>query len=400
MQGDLQAEAVKNSSSNQAATLEEASLAKFSFLARMSHEMRTPLNAILGLTTIAQTSPDHEKVSHCLNKINEASLHLLGMINDILDMAKIESGKLELHNGEFNFEEMVQGIISAMQFSMNERRQNFKLYLDPGLPKVINADQKCIIQIITNLLTNAIKFTPAEGSISLEVNKIDEGDGVCTLKIDVTDSGIGISSEAQKNLYALFEQADGSVTRKFEGIGLGLTITKSILDLMDGDISVRSVLGGGACFTVKFAVEMVKTQDPKLKEIEEGPLFTGRCLLLAEDVEINREIIISLLEDTGIAIEYAENGLEALNMFEAAPSKYNLILMDVHMPEMDGYEATRKIRRSAAEEAFSVPIVALTANVFNEDIEKCRKAGMNDHLGKPVDYNDLIKMLEKYLINN
>jgi CheY-like chemotaxis protein/two-component sensor histidine kinase len=322
------------------------------------------------------------------------------VINDILDMAKIESGKLELHSAEFNFEEMINGIISAMRFSMSEKRQNFKLYLDPSLPKTVISDQRSLIQVLNNLLTNAVKFTPAGGNISLTVKKLDEGDGFCTVKVDVADSGIGISPEAQKNIYSLFEQADGSIDRKFDGIGLGLAITKSILDLMGGDISVQSEPGMGACFTVKFAVEMVKTQDLKSAEIQKGAIFAGRCLLLAEDVEINREIIISLLEETGIAIDCAENGLQALNMFEAAPSKYNIILMDIHMPEMDGYEATRKIRRSAAEEAFSIPIVALTANVYQEDVDKCHRAGMNDHLGKPIDYNELIKMLEKYLLNN
>jgi CheY-like chemotaxis protein len=324
------------------------------------------------------------------------------MINDILDMAKIESGKMELHNAEFDFEEMIQGISATMQFSMSEKRQNFKLYLDPGLPKMVIADQKCLIQVIANLLTNAIKFTPAEGNISLSIKKLDEGDGFCTLKLDVTDSGIGIDPEAQKSIYALFEQADGGIARKFEGIGLGLAITKSILDLMGGDISVQSEPNKGTCFTAKFSVEMGKTQNPEdaPREAQEGALFAGRCLLLAEDVEINREIIISLLEDTGIAVDCAKNGLQALTLFEANPSKYHIILMDIHMPEMDGYEATRKIRRSAAEEALSVPIVALTANVFREDVDKCLKAGMNDHLGKPVDYNELIKMLEKYLLNN
>ncbi|AEF80543.1 ATP-binding protein [Leadbettera azotonutricia] len=384
---------------NQAAGTEESSQAKFSFLARMSHEMRTPLNAILGMTTIAQSSiEDPEKVIHCLSKINEASLHLLGMINDILDMSRIESGKLEFHSAEFDFEEMIKGIISSMQFSMNEKKQNFKLFLDPSLPRTVISDQKSLIQVITNLLGNAIKFTPAEGNISLKVKKLAEGDGSCTLKLDVADSGIGISPEAKEKLYALFEQADGSIDRKFEGIGLGLAITKSILDLMGGDISVQSEQGRGTCFTVKFAVEMVKAKEPEA--VKAGAIFTGRCLLLAEDVEINREIIISLLEDTGIAIECAKNGIQALSMFEAAPSKYSIILMDIHMPEMDGYETTRKIRHSAAEEAFSIPIVALTANVFNEDIEKCHKAGMNDHLGKPIVYNDLVKMLEKYLLSN
>jgi CheY-like chemotaxis protein len=321
------------------------------------------------------------------------------MINDILDMARIESGKLELQKAEFNFEEMIQSVIASMQFSMNERRQNFKLYLDPDLPKTVIADQKCLIQVLTNLLTNAVKFTPAEGDISLSIKKIDQGEGICTLKVDVTDSGIGISPEAQKNIFVLFEQADGGVARKFDGIGLGLAITKSILGLMSGNISVQSEPGKGACFTATLALEIGNTQSASGGN-QESASFAGCCVLLAEDVEINREIIISLLEDTGIVIDCAENGLQALNMFEAAPSKYRIILMDIHMPEMDGYEATRKIRRSAAEEALSIPIVALTANVFREDVDKCLKAGMNDHLGKPVDYHELIKMLEKYLLNN
>ncbi|MDR2619196.1 MAG: response regulator [Treponema sp.] len=389
---------------------EKSDIAKSNFLARMSHEMRTPLNAIIGMTTIAQSSQEQDKTEYCLSKISEASLHLLGLINDILDMSKIEAGNFFLTNGEFNLERMIQGAVSMTRFSLNEKEQHFNLELGQDLPETVIADEQRLGQVLIHLLSNAVKFTPPEGTITLEVKKIRETEDLCTLRITVSDTGVGITLEQQRNLYALFEQADGGMARKNEGTGLGLTIVKSILDLMGGEISLESSPGKGSSFSLEFTLERGKSQEQALQEEETAPLlqFSGRRILVAEDVEINREIIISLLEDTGITIDCVENGVQAVELFEANPRKYDLILMDIHMPEMDGYEASRRIRafeRDARKNSepqkaadSQIPIIAVTANVFREDVKKCQDAGMNDHLGKPVDYGELMRRLEKYLL--
>jgi CheY-like chemotaxis protein len=388
---------------------EKFNIAKSSFLARMSHEMRTPLNAIIGMTTIAQTSQEQDKTRYCLSKISEASLHLLGLINDILDMSKIEAGNFFLTNGEFNPEGMIQDAVSMTRFSLNEKGQHFKLELGPDLPETVIADEQRLGQVLIHLLSNAVKFTPPEGTITLEVKKIRETEGLCTLRITVSDTGIGITPEQQANLYALFEQADGGMARKYEGTGLGLTIVKSILDLMGGEISLESSPGKGSVFSLEFTLERGKSQEQVLQEEESIRVsrFSGCRILMAEDVEINREIIVSLLEDTDVTIDCVENGVQAVELFEAHPEAYDLILMDIHMPEMDGYEASRRIRAFEHEvcknsdpqktTSSHVPIIAVTANVFREDVKKCQDAGMNDHLGKPVDYGELMGCLEKYL---
>jgi PAS domain S-box-containing protein len=514
---------------------EQSNRAKSNFLSRMSHEMRTPMNAIIGMTTIARSSHDPNKMEYCLGKIDEASIHLLGLINDILDMSKIETGKLELSYSEFDFEKMLKKVTSIMNFRIDEKKQNFIVRIKRNVPPRIIADEQRLSQVLTNLLTNAVKFTPEEGTISLGIKKTADKNNLCTLRFDVVDSGIGISSEQMGKLFTLFEQADGTIARKYGGAGLGLAISKSMIELMGGEIWVKSEPGKGSGFSFEITVERGKPVDeadsmrinwnnlrilvvddswevleyfkeyaeqmkincvvasngveacklmagedktpfdivfvdwrmPEMNGIEltehirarfgkevvvimisavewesiEGeakkagvdgfipkPLFpsaltdcingsiknrvpanarkrrreeknnfSNRTVLLAEDVEINREIVISLLEDTGIVIICAGNGAEALNLFNENPAKYDLILMDIHMPEMDGYEATRRIRASAAAEAKTIPIVAMTANVFQEDIKKCLAAGMNDHLGKPVELDKLLFFLQKYL---
>jgi PAS domain S-box-containing protein len=518
---------------------EQSNLAKSNFLARMSHEMRTPMNAIIGMTTIAQSAGNQEKMEYCLSKINEASIHLLGVINDILDMSKIEAGKFELSYSEFNFEKMLQRVTNVMNFKIDEKKQNFIIRIDHQVPKSIIADEQRLAQVLTNLLSNAGKFTPEAGSITLTVKKLADRGNLCTLRIEITDTGIGISPEQQGRLFSLFEQADGSIARKYGGTGLGLAISKSIVELMGGEIWVESEPGKGSTFVFEITVEQGKNEAgepakipwdrlrilavddspevleffldfseslgihcatasdgaeaadiirssaetpfdmvfvdwrmPGMNGIElaqmikgefgqrmvvimisstewsvieneareagvdgfipkplfpstivdcintrlgfrqgESPgqgknrktgnaVFAGFRVLLAEDVEINREIVLTLLEDTGIIIDCAENGAEALGKFEQNPSAYDLILMDIHMPEMDGFEATRRIRALDLEKAKAVPIVAMTANVFREDIEKCLAAGMNDHLGKPIDIEDLMEKLKQYLLGS
>jgi len=515
---------------------EHASSAKGEFLSRMSHEMRTPMNAIIGMTSIAKGSKDPDKKEYCLDKIESASKHLLGVINDILDMSKIEANKFELSCQAFDFEKMLINVTNVINFRIEEKKQNLIINQDKNIPVSIIGDELRLSQVITNLLTNAVKFTPESGTITLSAKDLSVPAGKPTLQIEVADNGIGISVEQQSRLFTSFEQAEGGTARKYGGTGLGLAISKRIVELMGGRIWIESEFGTGSkfIFTIEYEEDYSKPRTKliinkedmhvlavddspeireyftdvmtslelsydvaadgyealnmiinrkdkpyniffvdwkmpkmngieltrKIKEItmnnaviimisaaewsdiekdatEAGvdrfiskPLFQtilinsinecvgftdneitnqqttaterannykNHTILIAEDVDINREIMRGILEETGISIDFAENGLEAILMFKEQPSRYSLILMDIHMPEMDGYEATRKIRALDYESIKAIPIIAMTANVFREDIEKCLSAGMNDHIGKPIDIDDLFKKLELYL---
>jgi CheY-like chemotaxis protein len=252
-----------------------------------------------------------------------------------------------------------------------------------------------------------VKFTPEKGSVSLDARFLNEEDGVCAIRISVTDSGIGISPEQQSRLFQSFAQAESSTTRKFGGSGLGLKISKSIVDMLGGEIWIESELGKGAtfAFTIRAGIVDAKDDSPGAgrEQTEEAQydingLFAGFNVLLAEDMEINREIVQALLEPTLLGIDCAENGVVAVRMFSEAPEKYDLIFMDVHMPEMDGYEATRGIRELDIPKAKTIPILAMTANVFREDVEKCIASGMDDHIGKPLEFDDLMDKLRAYLL--
>lgn len=392
---------------------------KSMFLANMSHEIRTPINAIVGMTTIGRNSDTIERKDYCFTKIDVASKHLLGVVNDILDMSKIEADKVELSITPFYFEKMLWQAVNINNFRVDEKRQKLNVNLDHAIPKVLCGDDQRIVQVITNLLGNAVKFTPDEGSITLDTNFLGEENGMCIIKIAITDNGIGITPDQQARLFQIFQQAESSTTRKYGGTGLGLAISRRIVELMGGKIWVESEYGKGSSFifTIKLArgeaVPTVDTNEPDAEieaarmvnagdPLDKMPadingLFAGRNVILAEDIEINQEIVISLLEPTRLHIECAENGLEAVRIFRQDPGKYDLILMDVQMPAMDGYEATRQIRAINLPQAEAIPIIAMTANVFKEDIDKCLKAGMNSHLGKPLDLNELVKTLLRYL---
>ena len=509
---------------------------KSMFLANMSHEIRTPMNAIIGMTSIGKSSPDTEGKNYCLSKIEDASNHLLGFINDILDMSKIEANKFELSPVEFSFENLLQRVVNVVNFRVDEKKQKFKVYIDKNLPTVMVGDDQRLAQVITNLLSNAVKFTPEKGMISMSARLIEANDENCTIQLNVTDTGIGISEEQQSVLFTAFQQAESSTTRKYGGTGLGLSISKSIMEMMGGKITVESKLGEGATFSLliplKRGEEVTKNQlkrsinmkdfkilavddDPEilqylcemiqefgyscdtainaeealdlvnqngsynvcivdwklpgmsgvsltraLKAQAESPdsttiimisaaewrsieidakkagvdkflpkpifpsdvadainevlgmqqlkteeekfddtgIFKGRRILLVDDVDINREIVAVLLEQTLLDIDNAENGVEAVRMFSESPDRYDMILMDVQMPLMDGYEATRCIRAMDVTYAKTIPIIALTANVFREDVEKCLEAGMSDHLGKPLNYKEVIEKLHSYLM--
>ncbi|MGB2579644.1 PAS domain S-box-containing protein [Elusimicrobium simillimum] len=520
-------------------TAEQASSAKGDFLARMSHEIRTPINAILGMTNIAKGSGEITKKDYCLEKIDTASQHLLGLINDILDMSKIEANKLELLNSEFDLEKMLVKVTNVANYRIDQKKQNLIVTIDKNVPTTVIGDELRLNQVITNLLTNATKFTPELGTIKLSVRKIDEDGTLMTLRISVEDNGIGISDEQKSRLFKSFEQADGTISRKFGGTGLGLAISKSIVELMGGAISVESEPNKGSTFT--FTIKVHKGSQSQASKLDKGvnidnirilavddseeireyflnvmgmlslkcdvaadgeealqliqknadapydiifvdwmmpgmngvelakkikenkfnksiiimisvsewseieeeatkagidrfigkPLFPstlinainecttgavshaketaelkmdvtkpnleGHTLLVAEDVDINREIMEAFLEGTNVKIDFAFTGKEALDKFAADQQKYSAILMDIQMPEMDGLEATQAIRALNTEKANTIPIIAMTANVFAEDIQKCFAAGMNDHLGKPVNLDSMFSKLRTYL---
>jgi signal transduction histidine kinase/DNA-binding response OmpR family regulator/PAS domain-containing protein len=514
-------------------TAVQASQAKSEFLSNMSHEMRTPMNAIIGMTSIGKQANTIERKDYAFHKIEDASLHLLGVINDVLDMSKIEANKLELSPVNFNFEKMLQKVVNVVNFKIEERSQIFCVSIDHRIPVDLIGDDQRLTQIITNLLSNATKFTPEMGAISLSAKYLQEEDGVVTLQIRVTDSGIGISVEQQARLFSSFQQAESGTSRKYGGTGLGLAISKRIIEMMGGKIWIESELGKGATFA--FTVQMKMGDASRQRQLAEGidwknlrilavddaedvqiffedltrcygitcdiassgkealalinrngaydvyfvdwkmpemdgieltrqikaqgsdpsiiiiissvewseieaeaktagvdhyltkPLFpssivelinnligveqilstvdeqeyqddfNGFTVLLAEDVEVNQEIVLALLEPSGLTIVVANDGCEALSMFEAEPERYDIIFMDVQMPNMDGLEATRRIRALDVAHAHEIPIVAMTANVFREDIEKCLAAGMDVHVGKPIDLAEVLLRLRQYL---
>jgi signal transduction histidine kinase/DNA-binding response OmpR family regulator/PAS domain-containing protein len=510
-----------------------SSKAKGDFLSNMSHEMRTPMNAIIGMTAIGKNANDIEQKNHALNKIGDASSHLLGVINDVLDMAKIEADKLELSPIEYNFERMLQKVVTVISFRVDEKRQSLSVNVEKNIPRFVVGDDQRLAQVITNLLSNAVKFTPEEGSIRLEAFFVGEANGICDLRIEVTDSGIGIASDQHQKIFQSFEQAESGTSRQYGGTGLGLVISKRIVELMEGNIWLESEPGKGSkfSFTVKIGrgkkspgsllapgvnwenirilvvddiietctqfkdifsnlgiqcdtaldgqeawniieehgeydiyfidwrmpvmdgieltrrIKSLKESRPSVvtmitaadwqqikgEAFEAGvdkyllkPLFSsmiidcvneclgtvqskdddttvgegefaGKRILVAEDIEINREILIALLENTGLMIDCAENGKEALTMVASAPEKYDMVFMDIQMPQMDGLEATRCIRALPEHKRNKLPIVAMTANVFQSDIDACHEAGMDGHLGKPLDIDNVLEKLRMYL---
>ena len=387
-----------------------ASLSKSNFLATMSHEIRTPMNAIIGMTSIAESTDSVERKDYAVGRIKEASVHLLGVINDILDISKIEASKLELSPSTFIFEKMFQKVANIIQFRVAEKHQKFTVTIDKNIPRLLICDDQRLTQVIANLLSNAVKFTPEYGEIILEAGLIKEECGVCEILVKVSDTGVGISEEQYDRLFAPFEQAENSTTRKFGGTGLGLAIAKRIVTLMGGNIWVTSELGKGSIFSFNIRAEKPELEnddgllpgslfedEEKKEKLLKTAHYKGFRILLAEDVEINREIVMSLLEPTGIAFDCAVNGAEAVRMFSEAPEKYDIIFMDIQMPEMDGYEATRRIRALDTLRAKEIPVVAMTANVFKEDIDRCLEAGMNTHIGKPLNDEEIFVVLSRYL---
>lgn len=383
-----------------------ASKAKSAFLSNMSHEIRTPMNAIIGMTLIGKQAKDAQGKDRALEKIESASTHLLGVINDILDISKIESGKMELSPVVFDFSKMMERVLTVITVKMQAKRQRFSVAVAPEIPRMLFGDDQRLAQIITNILSNAAKFTPEDGRIALDVKLLQRQGDTCTLQVSVTDSGIGISPQEQSRLFNIFQQAEAGTARKYGGSGLGLVISKRLLEMMDGGIEIESEKGNGACFrfTARLGIPATEELEPGAGlDAAENAMgspacdFSGKTILLVDDVDINLEIATALLEPTCLSIDTARNGREAVHAVAAHPGRYDLILMDVQMPEVDGLQATRMIRGLNVPEAATIPVIAMTANVFKEDIEKCMEAGMNGHLGKPIVMDEVLTMLARYL---
>ena len=379
---------------------ESASRAKSDFLANMSHEIRTPMNAIIGMASIGKSAAFVDRKDYAFERIESASAHLLGVISNILDMSKIEADKLELAPVIFDFEEMLDNVVNFINFIVVEKRQVLTVDIDKEIPRYLVCDNQRLAQVVTNLLSNAVKFTPENGAITLKAALISEVNDICEIRVDVSDTGIGISEGQQDRLFTSFGQAESSISRQYGGTGLGLAISKRIVEMMNGNIWLTSELGKGSVFSFSIQAERANIADLPSSNYDddahEANHFADFHILLAEDVEINREIVLALLEPTQVKIDCAENGLEALQMFLENPQRYDLVFMDIQMPQMDGLEATRRIRALDVPEAKEIPIIAMSANVFREDIEECMEAGMSGHIGKPLDFKEIMEILRKY----
>lgn len=377
---------------------EEANKAKTNFLSSMSHDIRTPMNAIVGMVDIAKTKVDKpEEVLDSLNKIGYAGRQLVCLVNDILDYSVIESGKLSIRYEDFNVIEGFEHFKYIYQASYAEKKLKCEYIIHDTIYPYISVDPVRINQISGNLVSNAIKYTPEGGRIRVETYQEMRGDKLYSVFI-VSDTGIGMSKEFMNDMWGTFTRATDTRINRIVGAGLGLSIVKSLVDMLDGTIEVQSELNKGSTFTVsiptKPSVSATFIEDD-LEDLYENRKY---FLLVAEDNDLNYEIIKELLEIEGISCERAENGEECIHMFEESTSnKYDAILMDIQMPVMNGLEATKIIRKSSHMNAKTIPIIAMTANAFNDDIDKCLKAGMNDHLSKPVEMNRVRMSLKKWI---
>ncbi|GAB1393505.1 hypothetical protein MASR1M60_16680 [Rhodocyclaceae bacterium] len=382
---------------------EAANRAKSTFLSNMSHELRTPMNGIIGLTGLALRHSDDPYLRQQLGKIEQTSHHLLSVVNNILDISKIEADRLVLEQTDFRLGEVVERLVGMIGEKVAEKGLRLLIDLPAGLPAMpLRGDPLRLGQVLLNLVGNALKFTE-QGSIVLRARQIDEaatGEDRVHLRWEVIDSGIGISAADQQRLFVAFEQADGSLTRKYGGTGLGLAISKRLIEMMGGEIGVTSEVGKGSMFwfTASFdkgtaAVPPAPTFAPRSAEERLLDDYRGTRVLLAEDEPINQEVSRGLLEDAGLQVDLANDGAEALAL--ARRNVYALILMDMQMPNLNGVDATRQIRSDSLN--LATPILAMTANAFEEDRQTCLAAGMNDHIAKPVDPEQLFKTLLRWL---
>ncbi|NLW79104.1 MAG: response regulator [Ruminococcaceae bacterium] len=376
-----------------------ANRAKSDFLARMSHEIRTPLNAIIGMTQVARKTADDGKTRQSLDEITTASTHLLELVNDVLDMSKIESGKFVLAQEPFLLRPALEDVSAIIELRCREKQIDFASNLVDIPPLRVMGDRMRLKQVLINLLGNAVKFTPEGGAIDFTIRRVEETDTAIMAHFTVADNGIGMAEAQLEKLFRVFEQTDQNVAAHYGGTGLGLAISQSLVEQMGGHITVDSRPDEGATFRFELTLEKATEDVPETPaEPGEMPDLAGKRVLLVEDIELNRMIMIELLADTGLEMVSAEDGRQAVARFKAAPrGYYNLIFMDIQMPNMDGYEATRAIRALDRPDAKTVPIIAMTANAYQEDVQKALEAGMNGHLAKPIDMDAVLRVLAREL---
>ncbi len=386
-----------------------ANQAKSDFLSRMSHDIRTPMNAIIGMTAIAGLHlDDAERIKYCLNKIAISSKHMLTVINEILDMSKVDSGQIDLHEEAFNIEELIKSVIDVEKGSAIKHNHEFNFYMEDIKHKFVWGDSFRIQEIFTSIMSNAIKYTPDGGRISVWVSEKDlQKSGVGCYEFIFEDNGIGMSEEFQKNIFEPFSRAKDTRINEIQGIGLGMAITKNIVHMMGGEISVTSTLGKGTKFIVNIALRLQEMdEDAKHDEgftnnvwfYDKGHGFKDRRILLVEDNELNAEIAEEILSQMGLIVENVWNGKEAVDrLLEKEEGYYDLVFMDIQMPVMNGYEAAKAIRTSMRQDLMRIPIIALTANAFSDDIQASFNAGMNQHLAKPLNLGQLNDVLQKWL---
>ena len=389
----------KNVATEALQTAENANKAKTDFLSNMSHDIRTPMNAIIGITSLIRHDAGNKaKVIEYADKIDISSQHLLGIINDVLDMSKIEAGKTVFKYSDFSILDLVQELDTIFHTQIYEKQQTLTIIKENIQHEWVNGDQVHLIQIFSNLLSNAVKYTQEGGEIQFFVEECETKSSVyAKYRFLVSDNGMGMSADFKDTIFDAFTRAESSLTNKIQGTGLGMAITKNLVEAMGGTIDVESELGQGSCFEVLMDLKIAEDRTVALVTQEEtdeqdGNILQGMKFLCAEDNELNAEILTELLKIAGAECTICENGKEILKAFEqSAPGDYDMILMDVQMPVMNGYEATRAIRRSSHELAKTIPIIAMTANAFSEDIQHSLAAGMNAHVSKPVE----MKVLEK-----
>ncbi len=381
------------------AVAEDASRAKTSFLSNMSHEIRTPMNAIIGLDNIALRNPDLQpETREQLLKIDASAKHLLGLINDILDMSRIESGRMVLKQEEFAFKDFLEQVNIMINSQCQDKGLDYECRIEGPVSDYYVGDGMKLKQVLINILGNSVKFTEAPGEVSLSVKELEREGDACRLRFTMKDSGIGMDEEFIPRLFEAFSQEDETATNRYGGSGLGMAITKSYVEMMKGDIHVESEKGRGSTFTVTVALGCSDRVYEAGTELSAETGLSGRRLLIAEDIDQNAEILLDLLDLEEIEADRAVNGKEAVEMFESSEAGYyDAVLMDVRMPVMDGLTATRSIRALERPDAATVPIIAMTANVYDEDVERSMQAGMNEHLSKPIEPEKLYEALARLI---
>ena len=389
----------KNITTEALQTAENANKAKTDFLSNMSHDIRTPMNAIIGMTSLIRHDAGNKaKVIEYADKIDISSQHLLGIINDVLDMSKIEAGKTVFKYTDFSILDFITELNTIFHSQIDEKNQTLTIIKENIRHEWVNGDQVHLMQIFSNLVSNAVKYTQEGGKIQFLVEECETKSSVyAKYRFLVSDNGMGMSADFKDTIFDAFTRAESSMTNKIQGTGLGMAITKNLVEAMGGTIDVESELGQGSCFEVLIDLRIaedrfVSSAEQAEKDEPAGNVLKGMRFLCAEDNELNAEILMELLKIEGAECTICENGKRVLEAFEqSAPGDYDMILMDVQMPVMNGYEATKAIRRSSHELAKTIPIIAMTANAFSEDIQHSLAAGMNAHVSKPIE----MKVLEK-----